>query len=130
MGNGKEIKLVDWNHGESTEHAKKFTRGPVIPIWMMVETQDGAAGTVMRRFFLSPPKECENEGTCGGVMNNNYKIGFPWPNPWTENLLICDMGMIPSQKGGYGDQAKRPLLQRPFTLVPRSVWCKPVVRTG
>jgi hypothetical protein len=106
--NGKEIKLVDWNHGESTENAKKFTRGPVVPIWNILETTDGSY-TVLRRFFMSPPKDCETEGNCGGVTNNNYKIGFPWPNAWTDNLFICDFGTLPSQTGGFGDAAKRKL---------------------
>jgi hypothetical protein len=108
--NGKELKLVDWNHGESTENAKQFTRGPVEPIWNTIETNDGAAGTVLRRFFLSPPKECAIDGSCGGITNNNYKIGFPWPDPWTDNLFICDMSQMPSNTGGFGDAAKRKLM--------------------
>jgi hypothetical protein len=113
--NGKELKLVDWNHGESTENAKKFTRGPVVPIWTKVEVQDGAeGGTVLRRLFISPPKDCDaSNKNCGGVTNNNYKIGFPWPDPWTDNLFICDMSHMPAApttEGGFGDAAKRTLL--------------------
>lgn len=107
--NGEELKLVDWNHGESTANAKQFTRGPVIPIWTSIEANDGAAGKVLRRFFVSPPKDCAIEGNCGGITNNNYKIGFPWPDPWTANLFICDMSHMPSNTGGFGDAAKRKL---------------------
>lgn len=106
--NGEELALVDWNHGESTTNAKAFTRGPVVPIWTKMDLNDGAAGTVHRRLYVSPPKKCASPGQCGhGLTSCNYQIGFPWPDPWTKNLFICDMSHIPSNTGGFGNAAKR-----------------------
>merc|ERR1712146_784783 len=105
--NRHSVKLVDWNDGTSTKYAPKW-KGPVTgstlnldPIWKNPKPR-GPDG-IHRRFWVTPVVNVKSSG----ITNNELKWDFPWTTSYQGGLYFCDLAMVPSGAGGFGDATRR-----------------------
>lgn len=113
------LNIVDWAHGTDTtrpggtDTATTPGWGNVGNVWANAILLKDTSLEVIRRFWLSPPISCTEDGmtavSCGGIIKNSQTYDFPWWGPYREGLFVCDFTTIPSGNGMFGEAPRRAL---------------------
>jgi hypothetical protein len=113
--NKKELGLVDWNDGTDTTYAKAWNDAVVSRIWE--KKMDKVEGLLVeRRFFVSPiqSKEGATLNAFGEINMNNIMWAFPWQGSYKAGIWFCDMTVVSSGNGGFGNAARREIARDAF----------------